>query len=1124
MTEDMFDHTRPDQFRLTRLQVVNWGTFCGYKDFDIDKRGVLFTGPSGSGKSSLMDAHSMVLLPTNDQRFNASADLTARGSKQSTRSVVDYVRGAWAETNDEHEQAQTSYLRSGRPTWSAIAATYDDGRGSVTTAVVVKWFTGVDNDPKSMKTMRQLHDGRFELTALQEWADRGFDTAWLKQAIPAEYPTSQDSYMRELAQRIGLGTSKTALSLLGKAKAMKNVGALDLFIRENMLDRPDTFDACAKMLEAFTPLNEAYEIAHRAHSQEKVLREVPESWSTYCESGRTHSLAETLLGPPMERYLRGAHLRAVEEERNRLDEAVDVLDTRLAEEQQHEGRARDAYLSLEQQLRNENEPLRHLQVELEATNTEARSRQHAYQLYSGQVARLGVLCPQDEQAFTALRDQLPGIGQQAHDEQDAMQAQRHSAYAALAQAEERCTERRTELEALQSAASLIPQRAVLRREFIAQHTGIPLAQLPYAAELIDVADDQERWRPAAERVLRTFGLRLLVPDQHKDTISQFIDTNDMRGLIEYSIVTATSAHQPRPDPGTLAGKLAVDTDHPCGPWLFGQLVKKFDHACVDSAHDFDHHTIAVTVNGTVKRPGDHYRKDDRNETADPSFYILGANTRAKRAALEAAVAELEESRQRAKATADDIATTFQNLSGTLNAVEQLHTYSSWSQLDFWASQDRVRQLEERIGQIRADNVNLDRLEADRDEAERNWNTAVETRTGTVNKIAEIGARQTRLTEQSEQEQRKPHTVDDEEHRSYLDEVYAELDVPVTADSISQVQSAFRKELEKRRNSAEAKRKLAHTTLKNALDQFIARWPDTAPDTSGDVDRSGGDFATLHEEITQRRLPEAMNRFQRMISEDMVPSVSVLQRTIEKATSEIKQRIDMVNAGLRQVQFNAGTHLQIAYKANPSDDVKDFRHRVDLLLRNATAALADPHESVAQFQRVRELMTWFTGEDSVSRRWSTNVLDVRESYTFYGLEQDNTGRTVHTYRNTASNSGGEQEKLVAFCLAAALSYNLARSGSDGTPHFAPLMLDEAFSKSDETFSAQALAAFEQFGFQLLIAAPIRMSGILEPFIGQAILVEKRTTENEARSDAASATFGELTNRRIAESDGVVHAPA
>jgi hypothetical protein len=58
----------------------------------------------------------------------------------------------------------------------------------------------------------------------------------------------------------------------------------------------------------------------------------------------------------------------------------------------------------------------------------------------------------------------------------------------------------------------------------------------------------------------------------------------------------------------------------------------------------------------------------------------------------------------------------------------------------------------------------------------------------------------------------------------------------------------------------------------------------------------------------------------------------------------------------------------------------------------------------------------------------------------------------------------------------------------------------------------------------MAAPIRMSGVLEPFIGQAILVEKRTTSDGARSNAASATFGDLAVRREAETDGKIDAAA
>ena len=108
----------------------------------------------------------MVLLPGRVQRFNASADLTARGSKQSTRSTADYVRGAWAENDDEYGQCQVRYLRGGKPTWSAIGATYDDGLGSVDTGVVIRWFTGTETDGAHLRAMHQIHDGHFDLTPL----------------------------------------------------------------------------------------------------------------------------------------------------------------------------------------------------------------------------------------------------------------------------------------------------------------------------------------------------------------------------------------------------------------------------------------------------------------------------------------------------------------------------------------------------------------------------------------------------------------------------------------------------------------------------------------------------------------------------------------------------------------------------------------------------------------------------------------------------------------------------------------------------------------------------------------------------------------------------------------------
>ncbi len=1116
----------PGQFRLTRLQVVNWGTFSGYKDLPIDERGVLFTGPSGSGKSSLLDAHSVVLLPGRDQRFNASADLTARGSKQSTRSTADYVRGAWAENDDEYGQSQVRYLRGGKPTWSAIGATYDDGLGSVVTGVVIRWFPGTETDGAHLRAVHQIHDGHFDLDALDEWAQNRFDIKWLKSAFPEPltvYPSREAEYTRLLSKRIGLTGSKMALSLLGKAKAMKNVGDLNLFIRENMLDVPETFSSAKRMIDLFQPLNEAFEVAQRAYQQEKVLRPVPDEWQAYCDAKEESRTARTLQGGTADAYLRRVHIGLLDAELATLGHSIGTLEAKLSEDRARASDAKRQYESLRGQLNAEGAELTDLETERDRITDQQNARLTAYGIFRTHVERLTLRPPETSESFQELRCELPGILEDLRSKEEASGPARREAIHQAGEAAKLYRQKAADLDALRTTGSLIPVKARERREVIARGAGIDSSDLPYAAELIDVAEGEERWRPAAEKVLRNFGLRLLVPERIKDPVTKFIDENDMNAVIEYSIVTAASAHQPHSEAGTLASKLTVDMTHPSGRWLAGQVARQFTHVCVETARGLQEHPVAVTVRGTVKLPGNHYRKDDRPELTNPSSYILGANAAAKLAALEEETLELEVASVEADKAATRLDKEWEAIHSSVEVASNLAAYTSWNDLDHWASARAVQDLDQRIKQIKSSNVSLQQLQQDCVKAENTWEDLVGTRKETERLISNSTERSTLLSAARDREQLKPQDVNDSD-RAYLDKVLQGLGIPDSPESMASFRPHFTRELERREQAAKQKQEIAATNLNAAIEKFLDRWRDSAPDDTGDVDRSGADFAALHEEISRRRLPGAMNRFQKMITEDMVPSVSILYRKIEEATTDIKSKLKMVNTGLRRMEFNDRTHLQISSDAKQFDSAKEFRRIVDDLHKRAPATRTSGKDALTQFTQIRALMTRFTADDLESKRWRETILDVRLAFTFYGREEDLEGTTVHTYRNTAAGSGGEQEKLVAFCLAAALSYNLADADSDGKPRFAPLMLDEAFSKSDETFASQALAAFDEFGFQLIMAAPIRMSGVLEPFIGEAVLVEKRVRPDGARSNAASATFGELASRRQAETDGISDAAA
>ena len=64
---------RREQFRLTRLSLLNWGTFAGLHEVPIAPDGFLIVGRSGSGKSTLLDAYTALLVPPRWTSFNAAA-------------------------------------------------------------------------------------------------------------------------------------------------------------------------------------------------------------------------------------------------------------------------------------------------------------------------------------------------------------------------------------------------------------------------------------------------------------------------------------------------------------------------------------------------------------------------------------------------------------------------------------------------------------------------------------------------------------------------------------------------------------------------------------------------------------------------------------------------------------------------------------------------------------------------------------------------------------------------------------------------------------------------------------------------------------------------------------------
>ena len=175
-------------------------------------------------------------------------------------------------------------------------------------------------------------------------------------------------------------------------------------------------------------------------------------------------------------------------------------------------------------------------------------------------------------------------------------------------------------------------------------------------------------------------------------------------------------------------------------------------------------------------------------------------------------------------------------------------------------------------------------------------------------------------------------------------------------------------------------------------------------------------------------------------------------------------------------------------------------------------MGDKKAILDQYADILRLRNRLAGTAPEDRSWTRDALDVRNRFTFDCAEWDvRSDELIRTHSNAGDNSGGEQEKLMAFCLAGALSFNLANPESgDNKPVFAQLMLDEAFSKSDPQFASQALQAFRKFGFQLVIVATVQNATTIQPYIDGVVMVSKSEASGRNARPVANVATKTITD--------------
>lgn len=1108
----------PGQWRLRQIQLVNWGTFHGLHTIEVSRRGFLLTGRSGSGKSSVVDAITAVLTPGAKSSFNAAAaDESSRGSD---RNKLTYVRGAYARGADEETgEVTVQYLRSGA-TWSGILLLYGDGTGRVRSLVKLFHARRTAAKPGDLSELHVLTQEETGLMDFEQFMRAGIAERALKKAMPKAFVHKQHGrFAARFSRELGI-SGERALLLLHKTQSAKNLGTLDDLFRGFMLDKPDTFELAERAVEQFGELSEAHRAVVAARRQIEHLEPLAEAARDYEEAEAELSRLEKL-STAREDFTRRKKIQLLESA------------------QQHavaRGRdAREEHQRAEQRLRSVEEQRRGAQAavdaqggaQLEALGMKITVRKERLHETESRLAELGsklkaVDLPAVEGSadLDALHDLAEQVLKEEEKDRDTVQQEMQQLHEERARAVFRRDELRDEAASMKGRRSNIDRRLIQAREILLRMTGLPESSLPYAAELLQVRKEYGEWAGALERVLRPLATVMLVPAAHEEAVRAAVDAAHLGARLRYQVVPVT-VESPRPvvSEASLVHRVEV-ADGQFAAWLHVELSARYDYTCVENSEELAGAERGVTRAGQVKRGRRSYEKDDRRPVDDRSGWILGFDNESK---VEHYLNLLRDADEEVARTEEQLgaAERRRRLAQRRLDVLQQSRELPWAQLDVASRKRELQEAEEaeavllaEDGDLRAAQHRLAQAEKLVAEAKEAAGVALKDLLQAENEAEDVAAQLDRLRQE-------PAAELDEEAEQELQEVFAQVreERKITHHSIDADSAKVAEVLSRRERGAADARRNAASEIEKIAYAFTVEWPAEASEATADVE-GRAEFLRILERLRADRLPDFEQRFFDMLREQSQQNVGLLAERIRSAPREVKNRVAPINESLRRSPFALGRHLQIRVEHSPPAMAKDFLADLGTITHEAFAFEQDREEAEQRFAVMDRVMRQLASSEAADRSWQTQCLDTRRHVKFVGLEMDAEDTVMDVHESGQGRSGGQKQKLVVFCLAAALRYQLAPE-TEQVPVYGSVVMDEAFDKSDVTFTRMALDIFAEFGFHMILATPLKMLQVLEGYVGGVSLVTCRDSKD---SHATPVTWEEAKRRQNEEGPEDAGPPA
>jgi uncharacterized protein YPO0396 len=1112
------------QWRAALLQMVNWGGFDGLTVVPLRGDATMISGASGVGKSTILDAYTALMMPS-DTKFNGASNDAVAGRARGVgqRNLLSYLRGAVDVVDDPRTGRPVEKLLRGMgaDTWGAIAMTFVNDQGGRFTVLRTYYVPRRATRSGDVQMQLATQDGALPLDTLEVAVPERFHANTLKKLFPGiRVHRTYAELAAVLHARLGIGANgdgAKALRLLARIQAGNQVRSVDELYKDMVLERPSTFAAADRAIEHFDDLDTAHSAMRTEEQKLELLTPIVELHDR--KVAATRRLAEldsygvTRDGDtPLRMWLLRTHLGLIEtavvDNRAARESAADELATTGAAERTH---LADLEAARESHRAAGGSTLQSLALSLEQEQVVREDRLARRRVMQERLLPLidaaDAQAPDVEAAllshesFTVLQMHAQQWLAGFQREQERIRRQRDAVLRDQFPLSQRQAELRRERASLESRAGRVPARMDELRAEVARASGLDVDELPFVAELIDVAPDEARWRTAIETVLGASARMMLVPLDRLERFSSAIDGLRLRGRLTFEGVELELPDLGPADPERVAGKL-VFKDSPFSGWVQAHVGETSRNAlCVETADGLAGAGYRVTLAGQTRngRRGVHGRNDTRS--------IIGFSNADAIAEVDAELAELEE-------RLDDVGAEVSALDRKSRVLEQQRTSydvvaaARFDDLDVDGSDRRIADLERRRAEILDSDDGLQALETQIRDLTKRLEETRRARYAAEQRQRELNAAHGELVDAEDAVNDRLRALEDAgrvelsaEQEAALAADFTAAASPADPDDLDRFAESSQRLAERLRTAvgdAEAEVRRVDDDLAQVFRVYKLQWD--SPNLGATAD-SYPDYARILDDIRGEGLAARRAEWRRRLTEwsgqDLVPLVGAMAASVE----EIEDRLEPINAILRRLEFGAsGDRLRIRLRRLAPAHVQAFMKDLRALSSGSTTEL-DEDALEKRFAELSSFMQQLrrpsqTGDAATSLTDRERLLDVRRHVEISAERYDHTtGELRATYRTLGEKSGGESQELVAFIVGSALRFRLGDE-MRSRPRFAPVFLDEGFVKADSEFAGRAVQAWRGLGFQLIVGVPLDKVTGLEPHMDELLAITKNSTTHQS----------------------------